>query len=79
MEKTDFQFLKEDFIYLFFRERGREGEREGETHGCARETGDLACIPGTCPDWELNLQPFTWQAGIQPTEQHPPEQKRQTI
>ena len=47
-------------IYLFiFRERRREGEREGEkpqsvVASCAPPTGDLACNPGMCPDWELN-------------------------
>ena len=47
-------------LYLFiFRERGRKGEREGEKHqcvtaSCATPTGDLACNPGMCPDWELN-------------------------
>ena len=48
-------FLKsilKDFIYLFL-ERGREGERE--KHQCVvasrtPATGDLACIPGMCPD-----------------------------
>ena len=57
------------FIYLFtFRERGREGEREGEQHqrvvaSHVPSTGDLAHNPGMCPDWELNQQPF----GSQPT------------
>ena len=52
-------FLKQDFIY-FFRERGRDGEREGEKHWCERDNVDLlplrdpACNPGLCPDWELN-------------------------
>ena len=47
-------------FYLFiFRERGRDGEREGEKHQCVdafpvAPTGDLACNPGICPDWELN-------------------------
>ena len=50
-------FLK-DFIYLFL-EKGREGEREGEKHQCVvashvPPTGDLACNPGMCPDWEWN-------------------------
>ena len=36
------QVFKKDFIYLFiFRERGREGEREGETSMC----GCLSCAP----------------------------------
>ena len=30
-------------------------------------TGDLACNPGMCPDWELNQQPFGLQAGAQNT------------
>ena len=48
------------FIYLFiFRERGREGGREGEKHQCVvashtPPTGDLARNPGMCPDWDLN-------------------------
>ena len=47
-------------FYLFvFRERGREGEREGEEHlcvvaSCTRPAGDQARNPGMCPDWELN-------------------------
>ena len=53
-----------DYIFYFnilfmFKERGREGEREGVKHqcvvaSCVPPTGDLACNPGTCPDWELN-------------------------
>ena len=43
-------------FYLFiFRERGREGERQGEKHQCVvasptPPTGDLAHNPGMCPD-----------------------------
>ena len=60
-----FIFLKILFIYLFFREKGREGEREGEKYQCAvashvPPTGDLACNPGTCPDWESNQ----WSSGF---------------
>ena len=45
-----------DFI---FRERGREGQREGEKYwyvvaSPAPPTGDLARNPGMCPDWESN-------------------------
>ena len=63
-------------IYLFiFRERGKDGEREGEKHQCVvassvPPTGDLACNPGMCPDWELNWQPFGLRAVIQSTEPH---------
>ena len=65
-----------DFIYLFL-ERGREEEREGEKHqyvGASRmpRTGDLACNPGMCPDWEMNPQPFGFQVCTQSTELHQP-------
>ena len=51
-----FLFLKRFYVFIF-RERGREGEREGENHqcvvaSCAPPTGDLARNPGLCPDWE---------------------------
>ena len=35
-------------------------------------TRDLACNPGTCPDWELNRRPFASQARAQSTEPHQP-------
>ena len=65
-------FLKLLFIYL---ERGWEGEREGEKHQSVAAsrvppTGDLACNPGMCPDWESNQQPFGSQASAQSTEPH---------
>ena len=47
-------------IYLFiFREKGGVGEREGEKHQCevashVPPSGDLACNPGMCPDWQSN-------------------------
>ena len=49
--------------------------REEEKHQCvvvchAPPTGDLACNPGMCPDWELNWQPFASKSGAQTTEQH---------
>ena len=71
-----FFFLKILFIYLFiFKERGREGEREGKKHksGFASHvplTGDLAHNPGMCPDWELNQWPFGLQASPHFTEPH---------
>ena len=53
-------FLKKDFIYLLLeRGEGKEKERERSidvwlslTH--VLPTGDLACNPGLCPDWESN-------------------------
>ena len=38
----------------------------------APSTGDLACNPGTCPDWELNWQPFGSQTHAQSTELQQP-------
>ena len=51
-----FIFLKD---FIIFREKGKEGEREGEKHHCVvvsytPPTGDLALNWGMCPDWELN-------------------------
>ena len=66
------------FIYLFiFRKRGREGEREGVKHqcvvaSCVPPTGDLACNPGMCPDWELKQWSSGSQASAQSTELHQP-------
>ena len=65
------QHIFQRFIYLFFRERGREGEREGEKHQCVvafcmAPTGDLTHNPGMCPDWELNWQPFGSQPALNP-------------
>ena len=52
-------------FYLFiFRERGREGEREGER--------DLVCNPDKCPDGELNLGLFRLWDDAQLIEQYYP-------
>ena len=54
---------------------GREGEREEEKHRCvvaSHPTGDLALIPGMCPDWESNQWLFGFQAGTQSTDPHQP-------
>ena len=53
-----FYFFKRFYLFIF-RQRGREGEREGEKYQCVVVshmllTGDLTCNPGMCPDWELN-------------------------
>ena len=70
-------FFKIFLINLFFRQRGREGQKEGEKYQCvvashAPPTGDLAHNQGMCPDWELNWQPFGLQASTQSTELHQP-------
>ena len=69
-------FFKKIYLF-FFRERGREGEREGEKHQCvvvshAPPIGDLARNPGMCPDWESNRQAFGSQSSTQSTEPHQP-------
>ena len=77
-EKLLLMHFWKDFIYLFiFRERGREGETEGEKHHCVvashtSPTWDLARTPGMYPDWELNQRPFGSQASTQSTELHQP-------
>ena len=61
---------------MFVFEREEKGEKKRErnidvqkTHQLAASlmclTGDLALNPGMCPDWELNQQPFSSQAGSQ--------------
>ena len=59
------------FYCFTFRERGREGEIEGEKHQCvaashAPPTGDLAHNPGMCPDWELNRWPLVYRPVLNP-------------
>ena len=54
-----------------FRQKGREGEREGKEHHCvvashAPPTGDLAHNPGVCPDWESNGDPLVCRLALNP-------------
>ena len=78
--QTKYVFSLKCFINFFFRQRGREGGREGEKHqcvvaSCTPPTGDVACSPGMCPDWESNRRPFGSQAGARSTEPHQPGPK----
>ena len=65
-------------FYLFiFRERGREGENQGEKHlyavaSCTPPTGDPTYKTGMHPDWELNQQPLASQTHAQYTKLHQP-------
>ena len=83
MEKERiFFFLKILFIFIF--REGRKGEREGGKHQCVvvshtPPTGDLACNPGMCPDWESNQGPFGLQAGTQSIEPHQPGLKKKEL
>ena len=74
-KKISFLFLKVLFFNLLLEsfgkaEKGRETlmyERNGsDCH--TPPTGDLACNPSMCPDWESNQWPFGSQAGTQSTE-----------
>ena len=70
-----FYFFK--IIYFIFRQRVREGKREGEKHRCVVDPhippiGDLAHNPGMCPAWESNWWPCGSQAGAQSTESYQP-------
>ena len=61
------------FLKFNFRERGKEGEGEGEKHPCVvashmLPTGDLAHNAGRYSDWESSWRPFS----SQPTEPHQP-------
>ena len=61
---TFFSFFIKGFIYLFLdRGEGRE-KHHCVVASCTPPTGDPACNPGMCPDWELNRQPFGSQAHI---------------
>ena len=62
---------------LFFRDKGREGEREEEKHQCERETSVSCCLyapptgdqtlnPGMCSNWESNQRPFSLWNDAQP-------------
>ena len=51
-----FIFLK--ILFIYFQREGMGG-REGGKHqyvlaSCMPPTGNLACKPGMCPDWEWN-------------------------
>ena len=64
-------------ILFIFRQRGREGLREGEKHqhvvaSRMPPTRDLALNPGMCPDWESKQWHFSSQAGTQSIEPHQP-------
>ena len=64
-----FFFLR---FHLFILERGKGKEKEGEKHQCVvashmPPTGDPACNPRICLDWELNWRSqFTEHFGSQP-------------
>lgn len=60
------------FCLFLFRgsARGKERNVDRLPPACP-QTGSLAAIPGTCPNWEGNQRPFGLQDNTQPTE--PPQ------
>ena len=58
------------FLYLLFREMGREGEREGNINVWLLL--ERPCNPAMGRDWEWNQQPFGSQACTPSTEPHQP-------
>ena len=74
IQKNKMPFVKRFYLFIFI-ERGKEGEREEEKHqcvvvSCAPPTGNLACNPDKCPDWESNQQSFHLQAGTLSSDPH---------
>ena len=68
-------FYFKHFIYFKREEKGKKKrgrEHQSMVASHTPPTGDLACNPGTCPDWESNQRPFGLQAGTQSTEPHQP-------
>ena len=75
-----YSFFK-DFLYYFFREKGREGERAEQKHQCVRNIDWLPLVHpqlGTKPatqtlPWQV-MEPVTFglQGGAQSTEPHQP-------
>ena len=66
----NYNFFKRFYLFIF-RQKGREGEREGEKHQCVvashvAPTRDLARNPGTCPDQESNRRPPGSQPALIP-------------
>ena len=49
-----------------FKQRRREGEREGEKHLCEREDQSVASC--ACPDQELNKRPLALLCGTTPNQ-----------
>ena len=51
------QFFKK-ISFIYFQTEWEEGRKRGKHQcvvaSCAPPTGDMACNPGMCPDWELN-------------------------
>ena len=76
-----FEFITsfKNTLFIYFRERGKEGERAREISMVERSVasytlppGDPACNQGMCPYGESNQRYFGLQPGTQSTEPHQP-------
>ena len=59
------------FFFRFYLFISRERGRKGEIHwcvvaSCMPPTGDLACNPDLCTDWESNWQPLVHRLALSP-------------
>ena len=66
-----FKSIFERFYLFIFRQREREGEREGEKHHCVfashvPPTGDLACNPGMCLTGNQTRDPLVLRMALDP-------------
>ena len=59
-------------LFLEKKEGRKRGKHQCVVASCVPPTGDLACNPGMCPDWELSQRLFGSQASAQSTEPHQP-------
>ena len=67
-------FKKILFIYFKREEKEKRGREKHQcvVASCTTPTGDPACNPGMCPDWESNWLPFGLCTGAQSTEPYQP-------
>ena len=71
MKSTIFFFFLRFYLFIYLeRGEGREKVRERNINVWLPltwpPTGDLACNPGMCPDWESNQWPFGLQPELNP-------------
>ena len=64
-------FFKKRFHLFIFREKGRQGEREGEKHQCVVASrmptaGNLASSPGMYPDRNHTRDPLVHRLALNP-------------
>ena len=55
------------YLLIYLQREGKGEKHQCVVAPCMPLTGNLACNPGMCPDWELNQRPFGLQASAQST------------